>query len=415
MTRGGTGRSFSFFADKRNSAFRSGIAICIFEVVTMKALGILPTRSTRSRPAARRLLHALVLLALVGGAVAATLESRPQPRAVAALPRAFAIQPRAVAALPAAIATPDPPPGLQQALLRLAEGFDGKVGVAVQDASNHWLAGFRTRERFPQQSVSKLWVAITLLDAVDHGTVRLDEPVTVRPADLTVFHQPLQSLVGTAGFATTIGDLMTRALTQSDNTANDILLHHVGGPSAVYRMLLRKRLLEIKFGPGERLLQSQIAGLQWKPGYADSWSFEKARRRLSGADRRAALAAYLVDPADGASPQGIVHALVALRKGELLSPASTALLLGTMTRSRTGHYRLRAGLSAGWTLAHKTGTGQELGNIATGFNDVGMLTAPSGRVYGAAVMIAESKAPIAMRQHLIASVAQAIIAYDSTL
>ena len=348
----------------------------------------------------------MVALVLTVGISAFILLRRPPPslpvHTIAALP-------------PAPVTIRAAPKAIQKVVAQLGEDFDGKAGIAVADVGNHWIAGYHAGDPMPQQSVSKLWVAITLLDAVDHGRVRLDERVTVRSSDLTIFHQPLRGLIGAFGFTTTLGDLMKRALTESDNTANDMLLRRVGGAAAIRRMLVQKGLAGIAFGPGERLLQAQIAGLKWQPVYSDGWSFERARHQLSGADRRAALAAYVANPMDGASPIGIVQALAALRQGKLLSPASTTLLLDTMGRSRTGRARLRAGLAPGWTLAHKTGTGQELGRVATGFNDVGLLTAPSGRVYAAAVMIAQTEAPTSARQHLISSVAQAIAAYDATL
>ena len=42
-----------------------------------------------------------------------------------------------------------------------------------------------------------MWVAITALDAVDKGRVRLDERVTLTRSDLTLFHQPIaQKILG---------------------------------------------------------------------------------------------------------------------------------------------------------------------------------------------------------------------------
>src|SRR3546814_17798628 len=108
----------------------------------------------------------------------------------------------------------------------------------------------------PQQSVSKLWVALTVLDLRDQGRLTLDDPFTVTKADLTLFHQPVASLAGDSGYRTTVRDLQYRAITSSDNTANDRLLSYVGGPEAVRAMNARKQSGAIRFGPGERLLQS---------------------------------------------------------------------------------------------------------------------------------------------------------------
>ena len=78
------------------------------------------------------------------------------------------------------------------------------------------------------------------------------------PQDLTLFHQPIAQQIGSNGYTTTLGELMFRALTESDNTANDAVLRRAGGPAAVRAMLERNRLDGIRFGPGERLLQAAL-------------------------------------------------------------------------------------------------------------------------------------------------------------
>jgi beta-lactamase class A len=42
-----------------------------------------------------------------------------------------------------------------------------------------------------------------------------------------------------------------------------------------------------------------------------------------------------------------------------------------MANTHTGPNRLRGGLAPGWSLSHKTGTGQELGGVQAGYNDIG--------------------------------------------
>jgi beta-lactamase class A len=308
-------------------------------------------------------------------------------------------------------AAPQPPAGLVRTVDAIAASFQGKFGIAIRAVDEGWTVERGGRQRLPQQSVSKLWVSMTLLDLRDRGRAKLDDPVLVRPGDLTLFHQPIAMLVKGAGYQTTTGDLMTRALTHSDNTANDRLLTYVGGSSAVRAMIERKRLGDIRFGPGERLLQAHTAGLQWQPGYAIAGAFEAARSRLSPAARSAALDAYVADPPDGAAPLAIADTLARLARGELLSETSTRVLLDTMGMSVTGRARLRAALPGGWQISHKTGTGQDLGSRNAGFNDVGLLTAPDGRRYALAVMIGDTREPMPARQHLIQAVAAAVATY----
>ena len=327
-------------------------------------------------------------------------------------------RPPVIVSIPVPLTTPrigrPAPAGLVAEVDRLQRAFAGRAGIAVRAVDDGWTVQAGGRQKLPQQSVSKLWVAMTLLDLRDQGKARLDDPIIVTQADLTLFHQPIAYLVKGDGFHTTVGDLLTRALTHSDNTANDRLLTYVGGPSAVRDMIARKQLGGIRFGPGERLLQSRTAGLVWDQRWAGTNGFEIARSRLSPEARTAALDAYVSDPPDGAEPLAIADALARLARGELLSETSTRVLLDTMGMSVTGRARLRAALPGGWDIAHKTGTGQDLAGRNAGFNDVGLLTAPDGRRFALAVMIGDTMRPIRERQQLIQNVARAVTAYVGT-
>jgi beta-lactamase class A len=292
----------------------------------------------------------------------------------------------------------------------LGSSFDGRVGIAVRSVDEGWETGWKDHELYPQQSVSKLWVSITALDAVDRGRVRLGDRVTLTRADLTLFHQPIADEVLKDGsYTTTLDDLLTRAITTSDNTANDRLMRAVGGPQAVRSMIARKGLGAIRFANGERSMQSKIAGLTWSQDYSVRGRFFEVRDALPIKTRSAAFNRYIADPYDGAAPSAIVGALAALKRGELLSPGSTAKLLDVMSHTHTGPNRLKGGLEPGWTLCHKTGTGQELGGVQAGYNDIGILTAPDGKSYTVAVMIKRTSTPLPVRMTLMNNVVQAVI------
>ena len=345
------------------------------------------------------------------GAAAIKSADRPEPAkpapskaapAKAEIRLAQVNRPAAPRAVPA-------PAALRDRINSLGRQFDGRVGIAVKSIDSGWSAGWKADELYPQQSVSKLWVAITALDAVDKGRVDLDDRVTLGRSDLTLFHQPIRSKVLNGGHTTSLGELLYEALTKSDNTANDKLMRSVGGPDAVRKMIQAKRLGAIRFFDGERSLQSKIAGLTWSQSYSIGSAFFEARNALPMSIRRAAFNRYIEDPYDGASASAIVDALARLKKGELLSPESTARILRIMGNTRTGPNRLKGGLSPGWSLSHKTGTGQVLGPVQAGYNDIGILTAPDGRSYSVAVMIKKTSTPLPTRMKLMNNVVKAVI------
>jgi beta-lactamase class A len=174
---------------------------------------------------------------------------------------------------------------LESQIQQLGRAFNGDVGIAIRDVRAGWTTAYDGNTFFPQQSVSKFWVSLTALDRADRGLLNMSQSVTLTPSDLTLFHQPIRALIGSNGYTTTLNDLMFRALTQSDNTANDFLLRRAGGPEAVRDFLQRKGITGIRFGPGERLMQSQLAGLQWRPEYSFGNAFYAARSSLPLCDR----------------------------------------------------------------------------------------------------------------------------------
>jgi beta-lactamase class A len=353
-------------------------------------------------------------IAAIGLATAALDDASAQPGSAPSFPAT--VRDYSASSAPAATAQEATARRILESQVRtLGQAFSGDIGIAVKDVQSGWTTSFDGDTFFPQQSVSKFWVALTALDKADRGELSLGAPVTLRKEDITLFHQPVAAQIGANGYSTTIGDLIFRAITTSDNTCNDFVLWKAGGPDAV-RSFLRSRGIEgIRFGPGERLLQSQIAGIQWQQSYAYNGGFYKARDALPLSARRAAFERYIANPMDGATPNGIVDALARLKRGELLSASSTQRLLGIMGNTKTGAQRLKGGLQPGWHLSHKTGTGQVLGGEQAGYNDIGLLTGPDGRSYAVAVMIRRTSAPLGQRMAAMQSTVRAVISFDQNM
>ena len=286
--------------------------------------------------------------------------------------------------------------------------FPGRAGIAIYTPFSDDIIGRRQTDRFPQQSVSKMWVALTILEQEAAGKLSLDKKIRVTRDDIVVFSQPIkQYLSSQDSFEMPVRELLAHAINASDNLANSVLIRVAGGPQAINQMLDRRKVQSIRFGPGEVLLQSAIAGLEWRPEYRKGNGFKEQRSRISMEKRRAALDKYLASPLDGAAPGTIVLALK--RFGERAPNDPGAKLLKLMAGTYTGRSRLRSGLAPGWSLAHKTGTGQVLGSISTAINDVGVMKAPDGCRYQVAVMIAETRAGREVTNGLMQNVARAVV------
>jgi beta-lactamase class A len=359
---------------------------------------------------------AFVGIAAIGLATAALAQPAGSRAPASSFPATVRGYPAPARTVPAATAQEAAARRILEGQVRaLGQAFSGDIGIAVRDVQSGWTTSYDGATFFPQQSVSKFWVALTALDKADRGELSLSSPVTLTKSDITLFHQPIAAQIGANGYTTTIESLMTRALQQSDNTCNDAVLWRAGGPEAVRAFLRAKGISGIRFGPGERLLQSRIAGIEWKQSYAYGGGFYAARDALPASARRAAFERYIKDPMDGATPVGGVDALARLKRGELLSPGSTQKLLSIMSNTKTGPQRLKGGLAPGWHLAHKTGTGQVLGGEQAGYNDIGVITGPDGRSYALAVMIRRTSAPLGQRMAAMQNTVRAVISFDQNL
>lgn len=315
---------------------------------------------------------------------------------------------------PAAMKAPAPPPppappALQARLDELVERYGEKVGIAVMDVDQEWIATVNGEDFFPQQSVSKTWVALTVLDAIDRGRLALDQDVFMTRQDRSVFHQPIVRHIGSKGFTTDVADLLTRALTESDNAANDMLIKLVGGVEVVTSTLESKGLEGLRMGADEKRLQAMIAGVPWSDDLVLGDRFRVARANLPEYVRDHAMDTYVADPLDGATPVGIVQALAKLKRGQLLSSAGTEHLIETMIANTTGHSRLRAGAPRDWKVGDKTGTGQDWDGASVGINDIALMTAPDGRTYAVAVMIQRTRHSFEARRTLMQSVSRAVV------
>jgi beta-lactamase class A len=270
-------------------------------------------------------------------------------------------------------------PCLETKLGILVKNFRGRVGVCVSDSRSG--VSINGNRRFPLHSVFNLSAALAVLDAVDKGQLRLDDAVAIGQNETDRGVQPLAKHASLDRFNTTIRDLLFRMIVDSDDAATDSLVKKVGGPSRIQSVLVKKGFKGFKIDRNERDLSAE--------GRRDQ-GFRASQRR------------------DAGTPIAVANLLQWLANGQLLSRASSALLLEAMTKTRTYPERLRAGVPNGWLLAHETGTSSTWKGITAATNDAGILMAPDASSFVVVVFIAESSASDKDRAALIAEVARAV-------
>ncbi len=260
----------------------------------------------------------------------------------------------------------------------------GEVGIAVIDIASKKQFMLNQKKQFPMQSVCKLPLSVAVLLLADQGKLSVQDKVTVRRIDLLPY-SPIKDAIKGDKSDFTIRELMTRTITDSDNTACDLLIAKAGGAQAVTDVLKKAGITGVRIDRPERQLQK------------DSKNIKK----------------FLADPRDTATPEAMVALLLKIYEGKLLSKESTAMAVADLFNCKTGPNRLRAGLPKDWRLGHKTGTGGDVAGFNAGTNDVGIIVGPKGQLIYVAVFVKGSRSGIEKREALMARVAAKAI--DKTL
>jgi beta-lactamase class A len=248
---------------------------------------------------------------------------------------------------------------LEQQIAMLAEGSQGRIGVAAIDLSTGQSVSVLGNQAFPMASTSKVAIVATYLEMVDQGRVSLTSEFPLR-----------------AGQYLPASELINLIITRSNNQATDALLAAVGGVQPVNAWARRAGIEEFN-------LTRDIATLVRDDGQIDP--------------------ATQIDLRDSSTPQAMVELLTGIYQGRWLSPASRAVIVGAMENCATGTHRIPALMPANVTVAHKTGS---LSNTSS---DIGIITAPDGRAIVVAIYVT-GQGNRTNREARIASIARAI--YD---
>lgn len=294
---------------------------------------------------------------------------------------------------------------LQGELTRLAdEARPGTLGLRIEDLQSGRTWRIHAEQAFPMMSVFKAPLGAAVLSEVDSGALSLTQSVIVRRDDLVrhgvsritaTFHGTRETF--------TVRQLLQAAVSHSDNTAADVLLNLVGGPTAVTAFLRDHGIRDMRVDRGEREIAEEFQG---RSGLQTVGSEETPQQRNARLHR--GYAAYLKDPRDRTTPDAAARFLKKLWRGQLLSPSSTRILLDLMYHQKSPD-RLRAGFPPAARFADKCGTSYTLDGLTAAFNDIGILTLPDGHTVIVAAFLMGSRAPDDRRRALFKAIAHAVV------
>ncbi|MCC5898467.1 MAG: serine hydrolase [Phormidium sp. BM_Day4_Bin.17] len=214
----------------------------------------------------------------------------------------------------------------------VAEYPDLTPGVAVVDVATGDYVKIGQDRPFAAASTIKIPILVAFFQAVDGGQVRLDERLELRESHMAGGAGRLQD--EGPGLELSALEVATLMMTESDNTATNMLIERLGGMET-----LNQRFRQ--WGMGETLLQD------WLPD-------------LQGSNQT--------------TPQELAGMLGQIERGELLSMASRDRMLRIMMLTENNRL-LPQGLGTGAVIAHKTG------NLRFILADAGLVDVVNGQRY----------------------------------
>lgn len=255
-----------------------------------------------------------------------------------------------------------------EAMLASLEGVSGgRIGVYALNMANRAQVRYREDERFPFCSTFKVILAGAILARSTYIVGFMQQRINYAQSDL-VRYSPISEKYVSDGM--TVAELCAAAIQYSDNTAANLLMKIIGGPSAVTAFARSIGNTEFRLDRWETELNSAIPG----------------------------------DLRDTATPAAMAHSLQSLALGDTLLTPQRKQLNEWLRGNTTGAKRIRAAIPADWQIGDKTGSG----GYGTA-NDIAVLWSPAHKPIVLAIYHTQKESDAKWRDEVIAAAARIVV------
>lgn len=254
---------------------------------------------------------------------------------------------------------------IQNKLMQLENGFDGKIGVYAVNTENNQVVAYRADELFPVQSTFKVIAVAALLNKSKKDKNLLQQKIIYSSQEL-VGWVPITKLHVNEGM--TLAALSAATISYSDNTAVNLIIKQIGGPQAV-----------------------------------TDFAHSIGNKTFNVVHYEANLNSDPKDTRDTSTPKDMAISLEKIVLGNVLTPTDKQLLLSWLKNNTTGNQRIRAGVPMGWIVADKTGSGSY--GIA---NDIAVVWSPACKPIVLAIYTNQKSKEAKSRDDIVALVTKAV-------
>ncbi|MBK5429624.1 class A beta-lactamase [Bacillus sp. TH30] len=252
-----------------------------------------------------------------------------------------------------------------QSFVKLEKDYDAKLGIYALDTGTNQIVTYRSDERFAYASTHKTLAVGALLQK--KSIEDLDQRIKYTSKDLVNYNPITEKYVDTG---MTLKELADASIRYSDNTAQNLILKQLGGPSE-----FKKSLREI----GDTVTNPE--------------RFEPELNEVQPGDTR-----------DTSTPKALATSLQAYALGDILSVEKRNFLIDLMKKNTTGDNLIRAGVPGEWEVADKTGSG----SYGTR-NDIAIIWPPNKKPIMLAILSNHAKEDAKYDDKLIADATKIVL------
>ena len=256
------------------------------------------------------------------------------------------------------------PNDLAKQLAELETKFGARLGLFALDTATGKTIAHRANERFPLLSTFKVMAVAAILKRSERDPNLLSQRIRYDKSNL-VTYSPITEKHLADGM--TVSELCAAAIQYSDNTAGNLLLRLLGGPTALTRFARATGNNAFRLDRWETALNTAIPN----------------------------------DPRDTATPESMARSLRNFTLGNALAPSGKAQLIEWLVGNTTGNQRIRAAVPVTWRVGDKTGSG-DYGTA----NDIAVIFPPDRAPIVLAIYATRARADTKRDENLIVQVAR---------
>ena len=236
-------------------------------------------------------------------------------------------------------------------------------------------------KKLPMLSVFKFHIALAVLNKVDQGKLKLDQPIFIKKADLLEnTWSPIREKYQNGNIEMPLSELIKYTVAKSDNNGCDLLLRLIGGTETVQKFINNKGIKNFTIKADEAQMHKGYEFMYWNTTTTNDSNL----------------------------------LLMNFFDGKVLSKNSTSFLMKTMIETTTGTTKIVAQLPKGTPVAHKTGSsGKDEKGLTIAENDIGIITLPNGKHYAISVFVSDSMETEETNTKMIADISKRVFDYFS--